>query len=445
MTEGLPARGVWGSKIGFILAAAGSAIGLGNIWRFPTVAGANGGAAFVLVYLACVFLIGVPVMVAELSIGRRTRSDPVGAFKSLAPRTLWKFVGGLGVLTGFMILSAYSVVAGWTLNYILLTLSGRLSDADTDHIKATFSAFVADGPSVILCHFLFMVFSVWIVAGGIKRGIERASKILMPVLGLLLVLLVVRSLTLPGALAGVNFYLNPDFSKVNLNVVMAALGQAFFSLSLGMGAMITYGSYIPKSDNLVSSAVFVSLADTLIAFVAGFAIFPALFSVGLSPTAGPGLIFLVLPNIFKEIPFGQLFGATFFFLLAIAALTSTISLLEVVVAYSIDQLGWARKRAALVVGVLVFLWGVPIALSNGAVAFLSGFMDIIFLYFGEISLALGALFICVFVGWKWGVNIALEEIRTGYPAFRLAPLWSFLVRYACPVAIAVILASYFGS
>ena len=269
-------------------------------------------------------------------------------------------MGGLGVLTGFMILSAYSVVAGWTLNYILLTVSGQLTGADEEYIKATFSAFVADGPIVILYHFLFMAFSVGIVAGGIEKGIERASKILMPVLGLLLVLLVVRSVTLPGALTGLNFYLNPDFSKVNLNVVMAALEQAFFSLSLGMGAMITYGSYISKNDNLVSSAVFVSLADTLIAFVAGFAIFPALFSGGLSPTAGPGLIFLVLPNIFNEIPFGQLFGATFFFLLAIAALTSTISLLEVVVAYSIDQLGWTRKRAALVVGVLVFLCVYPV-------------------------------------------------------------------------------------
>ena len=354
-------------------------------------------------------------------------------------------MGGLGVLTGFMILSAYSVVAGWTLNYILLTVSGQLTGADEEYIKATFSAFVADGPIVILYHFLFMAFSVGIVAGGIEKGIERASKILMPVLGLLLVLLVVRSVTLPGALTGLNFYLNPDFSKVNLNVVMAALEQAFFSLSLGMGAMITYGSYISKNDNLVSSAVFVSLADTLIAFVAGFAIFPALFSGGLSPTAGPGLIFLVLPNIFNEIPFGQLFGATFFFLLAIAALTSTISLLEVVVAYSIDQLGWTRKRAALVVGVLVFLWGVSSALSNGAVAFLSGFMDIIFLYFAEVSLALGALLICIFVGWKWGVHSALEEVRTGYPDFRLAPVWSFLVRYACPLAIAVILASYFRS
>ena len=443
MTESSPARGVWGSKIGFILAAAGSAIGLGNIWRFPTVAGSNGGAAFVLVYLACVFLIGVPVMVAELSIGRRTRSDPVGAFKILAPQTLWKLLGGLGVLTGFMILSAYSVVAGWILHYIFLTVNGLLTAVDTEHIKDTFSTFVADGPTVILCHFFFMAFSVLIVAGGIEKGIERTSKVLMPVLGLLLVLLVIRSVTLPGALTGINFYLNPDFSKVNLNVVMAALGQAFFSLSLGMGAMITYGSYLSKNDNLVSSAIFVSLADTLIAFVAGFAIFPALFSSGLSPMAGPGLMFLVLPEIFNAIPFGQLFGTTFFFLLAIAALTSTISLLEVVVAYSIDQLGWTRKRGALVIGVIVFLWGVPSALSNGSVPFLSGFMDIIFLYFAEVSLALGALLICVFVGWLWGVDNALEEIKIGYPNFRLAPVWSFLVRFACPIAITVILASYF--
>ncbi|MDA2938352.1 sodium-dependent transporter [Acidobacteria bacterium AH-259-A15] len=456
MRENRSNRGVWGSKIGFTLAAAGSAIGLGNIWLFPTVAGQNGGAAFVLIYGGCVLLIGVPVMIAELSLGRRAQSDPVGTFKSLAPKTWWKAVGALGVFTGFMILSAYTVVAGWTLKYILITVSGQFAEANPESIGRIFTEFVGDGFAVLLYHFVFMALTVWIVIGGIEKGIEKATKILMPLLFGLLLLLVLRSVTLQGALEGVTFYLYPDFSKVTFGVIMAALGQAFFSLSLGMGAMITYGSYLSRNDNLVSSALYVSLFDTLIAFLAGFAIFPALFSVsGLSPTEGASLIFLVLPNIFNAIPLGQLFGAAFFFLLAIAALTSTISLLEVVVAYFIDQLGWQRKRAALLVGSSAFLLGIPSALSSGSVSFLSqlwksgqetlSLMDLVFLYFGKISLAVGALLICLFVGWKWGIRSALKEIRSGYPSFALAPLWTFLVRYACPVAIAIILASYFRS
>lgn len=437
-------RGTWGSKLGFILAASGSAIGLGNIWRFPTITGQNGGAAFVLIYLACVVLLGVPVMIAELAIGRRAASDPVGAFKSLAPKTWWKAVGALGVLTGFMILSAYTVVAGWTLRYIIVTLSGQFSGSNQATIKRIFEDFTADGSSVVFYQFLFMATTIWIVRGGIQQGIEKATKILMPLMIGLLLLLVVRSVTLPGAQAGLSFYLTPDFGKVDFAVVRSALGHAFFTLSLGMGAMITYGSYLAKDDNLVSSALYVCIADTLIAFLAGFAIFPALFSVpGLSPEEGPGLIFLVLPNIFNAIPLGQLFGTAFFCLLAIAALTSTISLLEVVVAYFIDQLGWHRKTAALLVGSCSFLVGIPSALSNGSVSLLSGFMDQLFFYFAEVSLAVGALFICLFVGWKWGIPKAVETIRAGYPSFPQAPLWTFLVRYVCPIAVAVILVTSF--
>ncbi|MEE2839502.1 MAG: sodium-dependent transporter [Acidobacteriota bacterium] len=437
-------RGTWGSKIGFVLAASGSAIGLGNIWRFPTMTGQNGGAAFVLIYLGCVILLGVPVMIAELALGRRSLSDPVGAFKSLAPKTWWKAVGALGVLTGFMILSAYTVVAGWTLRYIFVTLSGQFSGSDQATIEGLLENFIADGYSVIFYQFLFMAATIWIVRGGIQGGIEKATKILMPLMIALLLLLVVRSVTLPGAQAGLSFYLTPDFSKVDFTVIRSALGHAFFTLSLGMGAMITYGSYLAKNDNLVSSALYVCLADTLIAFLAGFAIFPALFSVpGLSPEEGAGLIFLVLPNIFNAIPLGQLFGTAFFFLLTIAALTSTISLLEVVVAYFIDQLGWRRKTAALLVGSTSFLVGIPSALSNGSVSFLSGFMDGVFRYFGEISLAVGALFICLFVGWKWGIQNAVEAIRAGNPSFQQAPMWTFLVRYVCPIAIAIILVTSF--
>jgi len=349
-------------------------------------------------------------------------------------------------------------VAGWTIRYIVVTISGRFLEADQSTISETFTNFVANGPSVIFYHLIFISLTTWIVMGGIQGGIERATKILMPVLLALLVLLMIRSVTLPGAREGLSFYLNPDFSKVDFGVCMAALGQAFFSLSLGMGAMITYGSYLSRSDNLISSAVYVSLSDTLIAFLAGFAIFPALFSVAdLSPEAGAGLIFLVLPNIFQAIPLGQIFGAAFFFLLAIAALTSTVSLMEVVVAYFIDQRGWTRRSACLLIGSCSFFMGVPSALSNGSVEFLSrlwtsgnvswAFMDLVFLYFGEISLAVGALCICLFAGWKWGIQKASSEIREGYTfsSIDVVPAWSFLVRWVCPAGVAFILITFLRS
>ena len=434
------ARGAWGSQFGFVLAAAGSAIGLGNIWRFPTVVGENGGAAFLFIYLMCVLLVGLPVMIAELTIGRKSKSNPVGAFQALAPGTPWKWVGSLGVITGLVILSFCSVVAGWTLRYVWLAVTGTFVGVDSQTVSSIFTGFIATGPLVTLHHLIFITITVWIVAGGVQGGIERASKILMPVLLALLVFLVGRAVTLPGAMQGITFYLNPDFSKVDFGVVLAALGQAFFSLSLGMGAMITYGSYLSRRENLIASAVYVSLADSFIAVLAGFAIFPALFSVpGLGPDAGPGLIFVVLPNIFNAIFLGSIFGAFFFVLLSIAALTSSISLLEVVVAFLIDQRRWERKKAAIYAGSLAFLLGIPSALSTGATPLFSAFLDTVNRYFGEISLVIGALFIALFLGWKWGVHPALQEISSGNSNFKMAPLWAFLVRYACPIAIVVIL------
>lgn len=444
-------RGVWGSKLAFILAAAGSAIGLGNIWGFPTQTGLNGGAVFVTVYLFCVILIGVPVMIAELTLGRKAHSDAVGTFKKLMPHTAWKYVGGLGVLIGLVILSYYSVLAGWTLHYIWLTITGTFAQADGQQVSEIFGSFTQDAWSNIGLHLAFMALTVWVVTGGIKGGIERATSLLMPVLFLLLVLLAARSVTLPGAGEGLRFYLSPDFSQISAEVVVAALGQAFFSLSLGMGAMITYGSYLSERENLVSSAFYVCIADLSIAFLAGIVIFPALFSVpGLSPTEGPGLIYVVLPNIFNAIPLGQVFGLGFYILLAIAALTSSISLLEVVVAYLIDQRGISRRKAAVTVGVLAFFLGIPSALGNGAVDFLTnmqtpffstpivGFLGITDFLFGKILLIVGAFFICLFIGWKWGIQNALDEIRKGSESFALKPLWIVLIRWVCPAAIFVI-------
>ncbi len=433
-------RGTWGSKIAFILAAAGSAIGLGNIWGFPTQVGLNGGAGFVLVYLACVLLVGVPVMIAELTLGRRSRSDPVGAFKTLAPGTSWKAVGALGVVTGLVILSYYSVIAGWTLKYIGFTLGGGFIGADGREIADGFTSFTSGGLEPLFYHFCFMALTVWVVTGGVEGGIEKVTRVLMPFLFFLLALLVVRSVTLPGAMAGIEFYLKPDFGRIDFQVILAALGQAFFSLSLGMGAMITYGSYLSRKEDLVSCALYVTLADLLIAFLAGFAIFPALFAVaGLSPDQGPGLIFLVLPNIFNQIPFGQAFGTVFYLLLSIAALTSAISLLEVVVAYFIDQRKWARKRAALMVGAAAFLLGVPSALGEGYSPFLAGFLARADFLFGKLALIVGGLLICIFVGWRWGIAEASKEIRLGSRRFALGAAWSLLVRFLCPIAILVIL------
>lgn len=434
-------RGAWSSKLAFVLAATGSAIGLGNIWGFPTQTGLNGGAGFVFVYLFCVLIVGVPVMVAEFAIGRAARNDPVGAFKTLVPGSAWKYVGVLGVITGLAILSYYSVVAGWTLKYLWLTLTGGLAGTDGAKIAEQFSGFTSSGFEPILFHIIFMGLTIWVVSGGIEGGIEKVTKILMPVLFALLILLVLRSVTLPGAAAGIAFYLKPDLDKINAEVFLAAMGQAFFSLSLGMGAMITYGSYLPRKEDLFSSAVYVSLSDLFIAFMAGFAIFPALFTVpGLRPDQGPSLIFLVLPNIFNQIPLGQVFGAAFYLLLGIAALTSSISLLEVVVAYFIDQRGWQRRRAALVVGGAALLLGIPSALGEGYSPFFAGFLGQADFLFGKVSLMVGGLLICLFVAYRWGIPQAVEEIRRSNPRFRFRWVWVNLIRFVCPVAIAVLLA-----
>jgi len=426
-------RGIWSSKIGFILAGAGSAVGLGNIWRFPTTTGQFGGGAFVLVYLVSVVLICLVVMIAELSLGRHTERNPVGVYKVLAPGTPWKFLGLLGVLTGWGISSFYSVVAGWTLGYIFKTAMGTFTNLGPEQIESAFNAFISNPVASIGLHAVFMFLTMMILFGGVKSGIERWSKILMPILLLILVLLVVRSVTLPGAEKGLSFYLKPDWSRLSLQGVGAAMGQAFFSLSLGMGTMITYGSYLSKRDNIVSSAGWVAVLDTGIAMMAGLAIMPAIFAFGLDPQSGAGLIFIVLPNVFNEIFLGNLFGTGFFLLLSIAAVTSLISIVEVPAAYFIDELKWSRKKAVGVAGVGAFLAGIPAALSPG------GFLEWMNRIFGQYSLIIGSLGVAVFVGWKWGVKNVVAEIREGNAAFSSAALYSFFIRFVAPVSITILL------
>ncbi|OQX83316.1 sodium-dependent transporter [candidate division KSB1 bacterium 4484_87] len=440
-------RGNWGSKLGFILAAAGSAIGLGNIWRFPYVAGQNGGAIFVLIYVIFVVMIGLPVMISELSIGRRTQKNPVGAFKVLFPKSFWKYVGGLGVITGIGILSFYAVIAGYTVGYFIKIILGDFNHVLTgDQSAAIFTSFTANPYVSISLLFLFVLLTVMVVMGGVSAGIERWSKILMPILFVLLILLAIRSVTLKGAGAGLSFYLKPDFSKLSLTTFARALGQALFSLSLGMGTMITYGSYISKKDNLVTSAAYVAFFDTLIAILSGLVMFPALFAMGLDPAGGAGLVFVVLPSIFAKMPGGMIFGAGIFLLLAVAALTSTISLLEVPVAYFVDEHKWTRKKAVIWMGVITFIIGIPSALSLGANSVLStiirkdfGFLDMMNAVFGNYSLSIGAFFISIFAGYKWGVHAVAKEIEQEGSIFYYKKLWMFIIRFICPIAIFFIL------
>jgi len=439
-------RGSWGSKIAFIFAASGSAIGLGNIWRFPLMVGLNGGAIFVFCYICAILFIGFPVMLAELTLGRHTAKNPVGAYNTIKPRSFWQFFGYMGVLGGACILSYYGVIAGWALGYFYKTVAGTFrGDITLAQSDVLFRSFAGNPFEMILCLFVIVAITTYVVSRGVRAGIERWTKMLMPILFVLIILLALRAVTLPGASTGLSFYLKPDFSKLNTTVIFFALGQAFFSLGLGVGTMITYASYLSKRDNLVTSAGWVSFFDTLIAFLAGIIIFPTLFATpGVSPenfSIDTGLMFQVFPIIISKIPGGYFFGMLFFFLLLLAALTSTVSMLEIPIAYFVDERNWSRKKATFLVGGFCFILGIPSALSVGGVKTLTrwGFLGKMDLVFGNIVLAVGALAVCLFVSYVWKAKNALEEIASGNDQFRLKRLWVFSVKYLAPVAIIIIL------
>lgn len=441
------ARGTWGSKLKFVLAAAGSAIGLGNVWRFPTYTGLHGGAAFVLIYILAVCIVGIPLLIAELTIGRHTQRNPVGAFRAISPKSKWVGVGYLGILTGVFILSYYSVIAGWVIGYIFVTASGSFKGGDEELIRKIFEIVTTNPFICTLLLFVVIAITTYIISRGVQKGIEGWTKVLMPILFILLVGLAIRSLTLPGASKGIQFYLSPDLSKIDSLVIIGAIGQALFSLSLGMGTMLTYGSYLSKKEDLFSSSLWVAFADTGVAFTAGLVIFPALFTIhGLSPAEGPSLIFKVLPVIFSKIPGGLIFGTTFFILLTIAAITSTISLLEVPTAYLVDEKKWKRWKAALLLGFISFLLGVPSALSMGSVKCLSyiphikiDFLSLMDIIWGNLSLIIGSLLISIFVGWKWGVKNAVDEIESSGKRFAFKNIWQILIKFITPLAIILIL------
>ena len=437
----------FGSKLGIIMATAGSALGLGNIYRFPIEAGNNGGGAFLIVYLAVALLIGTPLMISEFIIGRRAKSNPVGAFRKLqGKRGAWPVVGWMGIVCAFLILAFYTTVAGWTLGYLGKSIANNFAHQDLGQIQSQFNAFVTHPWLPIVCQLAFLALTAVVVVRGVKDGIERWSKILMPLLLVIMVVLCVKSLTLPGAADGLRFLFMPDFSKITGAVVLSALGQSFFSLSIGMGALITYGSYISRSDNMVSSAGSVVLADTLVAVLAGVIIFPAAMSFGIPAEAGSSLAFTTLPMIFQQMTGGYFFCLIFFLLLVIATLTSTISLLEVIVAALTEEFHLSRPKAAWTGAALTAVIGVVATLSFRHVDLLSvggkSAFDILDFVTSHYIMPIGGLLIVLFVGWRLKRADTLDELTNGgtlKTGIRKAIL--FIIRFICPVAIAVIFVS----
>ena len=442
-------RAVFTSKFGVIAAAAGSAVGLGNIWKFPYITGVYGGAAFLFVYLGFILAIGLPVMLSEFIIGRKSRKNAFGAFKKLAPHSLWRFAGVLGVGAAFMILAFYGVVAGWSIEYVFVSVFDGFQSQSPDQLGQMFTSFIESPVKPVVFQVLFMLLTGAIVIVGVKDGIEKNVKVLMPILVVIIIVLDIRAVTLEGAGEGLRFLFHPDFSKLTGEGILSALGHAFFSLSLGMGTLITYGSYIDKSNNLLSTAIHVTIADTLIAILAGVAIFPAVFAFGIEPSSGPGLVFITLPNVFQQMPGGYIFSILFFLLLSVAALTSSISILEVVVAYFNEELKMKRKVATIIATALVALLGIICSLSMGIFGdytfFDLNFFDLLDWISANLLLPLGGLFISLFVGWKLGRKKVREEIEKGGSISSLfLSVFMFLVRLVAPIAIAIVFLNGIG-
>lgn len=447
-------RGNFGSKLGVILASAGSAVGLGNIWRFPYETGNHGGAAFILIYLGCILLLGLPIMIAEFLIGRHSQANTARAYQILAPGTQWRWVGRMGVLAGFLILGYYSVVAGWTLEYIFEAVSNSFAGKTPAEFISSFQSFSSNPWRPALWLTLFLLATHFIIVKGVEKGIEKSSKIMMPTLFIIILILVGCSVTLPGAGKGIEFLLKPDFSKVDGNVFLGAMGQAFFSLSLGMGCLCTYASYFSKNTNLTRTAFSVGIIDTFVAVLAGFIIFPAAFSVGIQPDAGASLIFITLPNVFQQafsgIPIlAYIFSVMFYVLLALAALTSTISLHEVVTAYLHEEFNFTRGKAARLVTTGCILLGILCSLSLGVTKeftiFGLGMFDLFDFVTAKLMLPLGGLLISIFTGWYLDKKLVWSEITNNgtlkVPTYKLI---IFILKYVAPIAISVIFINELG-
>lgn len=442
-------RGSFTSRFGVIAAVCGSVIGLGNIWRFPYVAGENGGAAFILIYIACSCLISIPLMLSEFSLGRSTQCNTKRAFQKLAPGTPWKYVGYMGIFCAFVLLSFYCVIAGWALEFIKESIGNEFAGKTAAEIQTNFNTFIDSGWRPILWMGIFMFATAFIVWSGIEKGIERFTKIFMPLFILLLATLAVNSLMLPGAREGVTFLLRPDFSKITAGTLLQAMGQSFFSMSLGLGCMLTYGSYIRKDENLPRIGGFVAISDVTVAILSGIAIFPAVFSFGISPTSGPELVFLTLPNIFAQMPGGYYIAIAFFTLLFLAAITSSISMFEVIAAYLTEELHISRPKAVIGVLITILCTGSFCALSQRSGSTLlignTNLFDACDHLSSNILMPLGGLLIVIFTGWFFSPQKLRDELtnhlttnRWSYPVIRL------LIKFVVPVVIALLFLTQIG-
>lgn len=442
-------RDSFSSSIGILLALVGSAVGLGNIWRFPYMMGENGGAAFILIYLVCAFLLAMPIMISEFVIGRRARTNAVEAFEKLAPGTKWKMTGLIGVLTAFIMLSFYSVIGGWTLNYLIISLSPSFINAanDSNDFGRIFGEFVSNTYGSIIFTWLFLLITAFIVSRGIKGGIEKSSKIMMPVLFVLVVAIAVRSMTLPGAGKGLEYIFKPDFSLVTSDTVLAALGQAFFSLSVGMCCVITYASYAGKKENILSCSFFTVAADTLFAIIAGCAVMPAVFAFGLNPGEGPSMAFITLPTLFSQMHFGGVIAVVFFFSLLLAAVSSAISQQELMISYMMDRFGLSRRKTVVINTVCIMAVSTLCALSqeDGVLAGIKilgmDFLSLFDYLTANFLMIIGAILIVLFVGWKMGREAYTTELTNGgtvkIPSAILR-ISFFFTKYIAPAVILVI-------
>ncbi len=438
-------RDSFASSFGVLVAMAGSAVGLGNLWRFPYLVGENGGAAFILIYLGFVILAGMPVMLAEFIIGRRGQASARGAFQKLAPGTHWGIVGVLGVICCLCILSFYSVVGGWCTEYLFKSVCFDFTEGDPENLKTLFSSFSSSVWLPILCHTIFLALTAGVVVAGIQNGIEKFSKVMMPLLFLIIIGIAIRSMTLPGSGSGLRFLFEPNWSKVTSQTFLAALGQAFFSLSLGSCMVVTYASYVKKDANIISLSTQTAVADTLFAIIAGCAIMPAVFAFGISPGEGPDLVFVTLPHIFSQMPLGGVIAIFFFVALLLAALTSSIAMLEVIVAFCIEQFNMKRKVAVALVFCGVWILGCLCSLSFGPLSNWRVLGKTIFELFDFLSanflMLIGGLLIVIFAGWKLGKAVVFDEITNGgthhVPAWLLKTIL-FLIRFMAPAALLTI-------
>ena len=441
-TNDMKSRDTFTGKIGIVLAAVGSAVGLGNIWRFPYEAGQNGGGAFILIYLVCVLALGFPLVMAEFAVGYKAKANVVGSFKALAPNTPWYMVGLIGVLAGFLIMGFYYVVTGWTAEYFWQAVQGNLLHLSSEEYKIMFNSFIAHPVRPLVWTLIMIVLVHVVIINGIKNGIEKASKILMPTLFVLMLVLAIHSLLLPNAMEGVRFMFEPKFENITSEGVLTALGQAFFSLSLGMGCLITYASYFGKGINIPRIAFQVSLLDTMVAVIAGLVIFPAVFSFGMQPDEGTGLVFVMLPTIFEQMPFPIFWSSLFYLLLALAAFTSVISLHEVVTSYVCEEFSLSRKQAVSIVSGAVLVLAVLASLSLGA-SIQPIFGKSVFEWLDYISatilLPLGGVAVSIFVGWYLDKRILLDVLeQEGQFKFRFFKTYIFVLRYIAPVCILIV-------